>query len=175
VLIFGCIVGGNASADEYEIDTAHSSVVFRVMHSNINYIYGLFSEIEGTFTVDGSGNFDISVGVESINTGNAGRDKHLKSPDFFSARQFPRVEFKSKEVKQVDDKTLEVTGDLTLRGTTKPLSLKLTTATGSGRRGQVRGGILASFTVNRSDFKLGGPGGLGDDVTLRVSLQGVKK
>ncbi len=164
-----------ALADEYEVDPVHSSVAFRIKHSNINDIYGIFSDIAGKFSVDGSGSFDVSVGVESINTGNAGRDRHLKSPDFFSARQFPRIEFKSNQVKRIDDETLEVAGELKLRGVTKPVTAKITTATGSGRGGQARGGIEVTLNVKRSDFTLGGPGGLGDDVTVMISLQGVKK
>lgn len=163
-----------AKADVYEIDTAHSSVVFAVKHSNVNSVFGLFADIKGSFTVDGAGAFDVSVGVDSINSGNEGRDKHLKSPDFFSAKQYPRVEFKSKSVKKVDDGLLEVVGEVTMRGVTKPASVKIKTATGKGRGGNPIAGLEATLKVKRSDFKLGGPG-LGDEVNVMISLQGAKK
>lgn len=174
-LLGAFLVNGNLHADNYEIDPVHSSVVFAVKHSNLNFVYGLFPDVSGHFSVDGSGTFDISVGVESINSGNEGRDRHLKSPDFFSARQFPRIEFRSKGIQRVDDETLEVKGEIRLRGTSRPVTARITTATGSGRGGQARGGIHTKLSIKRGDFRLGGPGGLSDEVTVLVSLQGIKK
>jgi polyisoprenoid-binding protein YceI len=165
----------HSSADVFQIDPAHSSVVFRIKHTELNHIYGMFTDVSGQFTVDGKGGFDITANVESINTGNQGRDRHLKSPDFFSARQFPEIQFKSDKVKRIDDATLEANGALTLRGVTKPITARITTATGSGRQGEVRAGIETTIKVKRSDFKLGNPTGLGDDVIVVISLQGVEQ
>ena len=174
-LVFAILgVTKSIRADTFEIDPVHSSVVFSIKHSGINSIFGLFPDVRGQFSVDGTGNFDVSVGVESVLSGNAGRDRHLKSPDFFSARQFPRIQFKSTEVKRVNDK-LEVTGELTLRGITKPVKATMTTATGKGRGGEARGGVQTTLKVKRSDFKLGAAGGLGDQVSVMVSLQGVAR
>ncbi len=162
-----------AQSDKYEVDPVHSSVVFGVKHSNVNSVHGLFSDIKGHFSADDKGTFDVSVGVDSINSGNEGRDKHLKSPDFFSAKQYPRVQFKSKSAKSIEG-GVEIQGEVTMRGITKPIVAKMKMAKGKGRDGGPIAGLEGSFTVKRSDFKLGGPG-LGDEVTIMVSLQGKKK
>lgn len=173
--LIACLITTSAFAqsDHYEVDAVHSSVVFGVKHSNVNSVHGIFSDIKGHFSADGKGTFEVSVGVDSINSGNEGRDKHLKSPDFFSAKQYPRVEFKSKSAKAIEG-GLEIQGEVTMRGVTKPIVAKMKTAKGKGRDGGPIAGLEGSFTVKRSDFKLGGPG-LGDEVTIMVSLQGKKK
>lgn len=163
-----------ASADDYQVDPVHSSVVFSIKHSNVNSVFGLFADIKGNFSVDGTGKFDVSVGVDSINSGNEGRDKHLKSPDFFSAREYPRIRFTSKNIKKLADDSLEVTGEVTMRGVTRPMTAKIKTATGKGRDGGAIAGLEATIKVKRSDFKVGGPG-LGDDVNVMISLQGKKQ
>lgn len=174
-LVGAVFANDSLRADEYEVDPVHSSVVFAVKHSNLNFVYGLFTDISGHFSVDGTGTFDVSVGVESINSGNDGRDRHLKSPDFFSARRFPRIAFRSKAIKKVDNETLEVKGEITLHGRTRPVTAKITTSTGSGRGGQARAGIHTKLSIKRDDFQLGGSGGLSNDVTILVSLQGIQK
>lgn len=168
-------VSAQASGDTYEVDAVHSSVAFGIKHSDLNSVYGIFSDLKGRFSLEEGGQIDVSIGVESINSGNEGRDKHLKSPDFFSARQFPRITFKGKTTKKLDDRTLEVVGEVTMRGVSKPVTAKVSMATGKGRGGEERGGLETVFVVKRSDFKLGGPGGIGDEVKVIVSLQGVKK
>jgi polyisoprenoid-binding protein YceI len=173
-IVFAFLNAGTARGDQYEIDPAHSSVVFGVKHTGMNPIYGIFSDISGRFTVDGKGTVAVSVGVESINTGNEARDKHLKTPDFFSARQFPRIEFTGKQSKRIDAQTLEVQGELKMHGVTKPITVKVETPTAKGRGGEDRAGFIATFEVRRSDFKIGAPGGLGEEVTVIVSLQGAK-
>jgi polyisoprenoid-binding protein YceI len=172
---FVLLAVGVGQADEFEIDPAHSSVVFGVKHSGMNQIYGIFSDISGSFTVDGEGTVAVSVGVESINTGNDGRDQHLKSPDFFSARQFPRIEFTGKQSKRIDAQTMEVAGNLKMHGVTKPVTVTVTTSEGKGRGGEVRAGFMSTFELRRSDFKVGGPGGLSDEVMVIVSLQGAQQ
>lgn len=171
------VLGGQGlvAADEYGVDPVHSSVVFRIKHSSMNSVFGMFPNVSGKFSVDGEGAYEVTVGVDSIISGNVGRDRHLKSPDFFSARQFPTIVFKSTQVKRVNDKTLDVAGEVTLRGVTKPVTAKITTATGKGRGGEDRAGIETALKIKRSDFKLGGAGGLSDEVTVLISLQGVKK
>jgi polyisoprenoid-binding protein YceI len=171
-VLFVSVGGGSLLAANYAIDGAHSSVAFGIKHSDLNFVYGLFSNISGHFAVDESGDVDVTINADSIYTGVEGRDNHLKSPDFFNARQFPEISFKSSEISKVDDDTYELKGELTMLGMTKPVTAKCTMATGTGRGGDEKGGLVTSFSVKRSDFKLGGPGGVSDEVKVMVSLQG---
>jgi polyisoprenoid-binding protein YceI len=183
-IIFAALVlavpAGNARADDYAIDAAHSAAVFRVSHIGLSWIYGRFDTVSGSFSVDpqnpASAAFELSAKVDSVDTGNAQRDQHLKSPDFFDARQFPTVAFKSTSAKAVDG-GFEVTGTLTLHGVTKPLTITLK----GGRsvefpRGVPRTGYTGEFTVKRTDFgmdKMVGPAG--DDINVQFSFEGTKK
>lgn len=167
----------------YKVDPVHSSVVFRIQHNNVSYFYGRFDKVTGSFAIDpadaGKNSVDVSIDTESVDTNNAGRDKHLKTQDFFSASEFPAITFKSKGWKplgKVDgEQAYDVTGDLTLLGKTKEITINVRhTGSGKGGRGGELAGVEAKFTIKRSDFgmtKMVGAG-LGDDVTLMVALEG---
>jgi polyisoprenoid-binding protein YceI len=174
------VLAGAARADEYALDAAHSAAVFRVSHIGLSWTYGRFDTLSGGFSVDPqnptSAAFELSAKVDSVDTGNAQRDQHLKSPDFFDAKQFPTVTFKSTSAKAVDG-GYEVAGTLTLHGATKPLTITLK----GGRtvefpRGVSRTGFSGEFTVKRTDFgmdKMVGPAG--DDINVQFSFEGTKK
>jgi polyisoprenoid-binding protein YceI len=169
------------AADSYQADTTHSSVVFRVKHMNTSYAWGRFNDLTGSFVLDdqdpAQSQFEFQVEVASIDTGQAKRDQHLKSPDFFNAVQFPTIAFKSKTVASAGPSAFEVTGDLTLHGVTRPLTLKVVrTGAGMGPTGKPIAGIETSFAIRRSDFqmtKMVGP--VSDGVWVNVSVEGVKQ
>jgi polyisoprenoid-binding protein YceI len=169
------------AADTYQVDTVHSSVVYRVKHMNTSYAWGRFDDLTGSFTLSdqdpAQSRFDFQVKAESIDTGNAKRDQHLKSPDFFNVVQYPTIVFKSKSVASAGQGVFEVTGDLTLHGVTRPLTLKVTrTGVGVGPGGKMIAGIDSSFTIRRSEFgmtKMVGP--VGDDVWINVSVEAGKQ
>ena len=171
---------GAYAADAYTVDPAHSAVVFRALHMGASHAWGRFNDISGTFALDESSPsqsvLDFQVKAASIDTGNAARDKHLKSPDFFNAVQFPVISFKSKSVTKGAD-TYDVTGELTLHGVTRPIRLKIVpVGSGKGPMGAPIAGIDASFMVKQSEFgmtKMVGP--IGDDVWVNVSIEGTKK
>ena len=169
------------SAATYHVDSAHSSAMFMVKHMNASMAMGRFNAIGGTFVVDeadpSASKFDITIKTESIDTANAARDAHLKNADFFNAKQFPVIAFKSKTVKAGEEKgTFEVAGELSLHGVTKPITVKIThTGTAKGPQGTVAG-ILSTFTIKRSDFGMKGMiGPVGDDVTITFSAEGGAK
>ncbi|MEO7425347.1 MAG: YceI family protein [Fibrobacteria bacterium] len=124
-------LAATAQAATYNVDTAHSDVTFKVRHMGISTVTGKFEKFGGTFDVDPKdikatkGNLTIDAG--SITTGNAKRDGHLKSPDFFDVAKFPVIKFASKEVKDVNmtDSTATLVGDLTMHGVTKEIALKI--------------------------------------------------
>jgi polyisoprenoid-binding protein YceI len=170
-----------AAADEYQVDSVHSSMVFRVKHASASNFYGRFNSISGSFTLDDDPSkcsFNIQIKTDSVDTAQKKRDDHLKNPDFFNAAQFPTISFKSTQVKKSGDDSLDVSGDLSLHGETKSVTAKVT-RTGSGKNfGRPVAGVEAVLTIKRLDFGVGknfGPEVLGDEVQITVSLEGGKK
>lgn len=169
-----------AAAGAFTVDAVHSTVLFKVKHLGVANAYGRFNDMSGAFVVDAaseSGNsLEVSVNVESIDTANAGRDKHLRSPDFFSSKEFPTMTFKSTKFVKSGEKTFDVTGDLTFRGVTKTITVPVELlGVGKGRRGGEVAGIETTFTIKRSDYGMTymvDNGGLGDEVTITVALEG---
>lgn len=165
------------AADTYKVDPVHSTVIYRVKHMNASYSYGRFNDVAGTFTIDpqdpGKDTFDFTVKTESIDTGNAKREQHLKGPDFFNVQQFPTITFKSTTAKPVDADTAEVQGDLTLHGVTRPVTVHIDhVGTAQGPMGKVAG-VEAVFQIKRSDFGMTNMvGPVGDDIRVIVSLEG---
>jgi polyisoprenoid-binding protein YceI len=169
------------AAETYAADTTHSSVVYRVKHMNTSFAWGRFNDIKGAFTLDESnpaeGRFEFQVKADSIDTAEPKRDQHLKSPDFFNAVQFPAITFKSQSITKSANGGYEVTGDLTLHGVTKPITLKvLQTGAGKDMRGTPIAGIETSFNIKRSDFGMSKMiPAVGDDVWVNVSIEGTRK
>ena len=168
------------AADNYKVDAVHSSSIFRIKHANTAYFYGRFNDPTGTFTLDEAdptkSTFAIELAVDKVDTGNDRRDGHLKSPDFFNAKQFPTITFKSTSVKKDGDK-LAVTGNLTMHGVSKPVTA-VVEMTGKGEfpPGTRRAGVEATMTVKMTEFEMKGmPGALSDDVKIVVALEGIKQ
>jgi polyisoprenoid-binding protein YceI len=180
-MILAPALGLAAQAATYKVDPVHSAVAFRVKHMNTSYAYGRFNSIAGTFSLDpadpAKSAFDFTIKTDSIDTGNAMRDTHLKNADFFNAKQFGTITFKSKKVASAGKDTYEVTGDLTMHGVTKPVTVKIE-QTGSGKdmRGGAIAGIESVFTLKRSDFGMKGMlDAVGDDVKVMLSCEGGAK
>jgi len=128
-----------------------------------------------------SGSFSASIAASSIDTGNADRDNHLRSADFFDTDNHAAITFESREIERVSDTSLKVTGDLTIRGVTKSVTLDVTeTGTGVDPWGNTRIGIQAEGAISRKEFGLTWnqaleAGGVldSDEVTLKIEAQGV--
>ncbi len=146
-----------AAADNYQVDPTHSFVTFRVKHMGMSYAYGRFNELSGSFLfneVSPEGvTFDFKAKAESVDTGNAKRDQHLKGPDFFNVKEYPTITFKSTNVRRSGEKSFDVSGDLMLHGATRPVTFRLDWV-GSGKDpwGGFRSGFDGSFVIKRSDF-----------------------
>ena len=170
-----------AHADSFKIEPFHSTVIFKVGHFGVGNVYGRFDTFSGTFTLDQNDPSKDSVNVEiktdSVDTNAPARDKDIKGPDFFNAAQFPTATFKSTSVKKVDDKTYEVSGDFSLRGVTKPLTLNVQViGSGPGPKGEFRMGWEATAELKRSDFEVKTflPA-VSDEVGLRIAVEGIKQ
>src|SRR5438309_3712784 len=145
-------------AGVYEIDGAHTSVEFVGRHLMITKVRGRFSDVRGQITIaeePTKSHVEVEIGVASVSTGNGDRDAHLRSGDFFDAEQYPTITFASTGVKPVRDNTWEVVGDLTVHGTTKPVTLQVDfDGGGASPMGDERIGFSAATEVNREDFGL---------------------
>jgi polyisoprenoid-binding protein YceI len=143
----------------YTIDPSHSRVGFVARHAMVTKVRGGFNDFAGTFTIDGANpsasTAELTVEAASIDTRNADRDAHLKSNDFFAMDDHPQVNFRSTAVEQVSDTDYRVTGDLTLRGVTKPVTIDLEyTGSAIDPWGNTRVGFEGSTQVNRKDWGL---------------------
>ena len=166
-----------ADAGDWTIDAAHTSVVFRVRHANMSNVYGQFRQVSGKFSYDSAApeksTFDFTVNVGSVDTNQEKRDDHLKGPDFFSVKEFPTITFKSTAVK-AKGSTLEVTGDLTLHGTTKSVTIPFETTSGEFPKGTPRVGATTEFAIKRSDYGMKGMiPTIGDEIQIYLSFEGV--
>jgi polyisoprenoid-binding protein YceI len=169
-----------SAADTFTADPVHSSVVFKVKHMNTSTFWGRFDTLAGSFTLDAAdpakSQMTFTVKADSVDTNNKARDNHLKSPDFFNAVQYPEIKFTSKSVAKSAG-GYEVSGTMTFHGVTKPISFVLVpTGTGKDMRGNAIAGVDASFTLKQSDFGITKmAAAIGDEVTVFVSIEGIKK
>jgi polyisoprenoid-binding protein YceI len=181
VLVATLSLGATAfAAETYKVDPEHSSVIFRIAHFNIGNIYGRFNDPTGTVAYDKADpsktTFTFEVKTANVDTDNDKRDAHLKSPDFFDAKQFPVISFKSTSVKADGENNFQVTGDLTLHGVTKSITFPIT-KTGEADTGQMgyRTGWEAKVDLKRSEYGMTGmQGPVGDDVHLVIAFEAVR-
>ncbi len=172
-----------AASDQYEVDPVHSFVIFRCKNlgqAGAVFIYGRFNEIKGTIVVDkdpAKSSVDITINANSIDTGVPDRDNHLKSPDFLNVKQFPTITFKSRKVQAVGKNRYRVTGDLTLHGVTRTITVTVEkVGEGKNFKGMQVIGFQTTFTIKRSDFGMKALLNVADDeVTLTVAIMGIKK
>lgn len=168
----------------WNADTTHSAINFSVRHMVFAKVRGRFAKWSGTLDLDPADITKASVSVEieaaSVDTGVADRDNHLRSADFFNAVEFPRLTFVSKKVEKAGSK-YAVHGDLTIRGTTKPVVLDVSyDGTAKDPWGNQRVAFTASTSVNRFDYGLTWnqaleAGGMlvGDKIDIEIELQAV--
>ena len=170
-----------AAAETYKLDPAHTSVVFRVKHLGVANVYGRFNGPSGSFVFDesspASSSIEIQVNAQDVDTAVEKRDNHLRSPDFFNAAEHPVIHFKSTSVKRADEAKYEVSGDLTLLGKTKPITVTAhKTGEGKDPWGNYRLGFETRFTIKRSEFGMNFMmGGVSDSVRLIVSVEGIRQ
>ncbi len=171
----------------WKIDAAHSEIEFKVKHLMITNVTGHFGEYDATLTTSKEdftdANISFEANVNSVSTKNGQRDEHLKSPDFFDAANHPKIAFQSTEVKKKDADSFILKGDLTIRGTTRPVDLNVEYAGITvDPWGQTKAGFELSGKINRKDFGLTWSatteaGGLvvSDEVRLILAVQMIKQ
>lgn len=164
----------------YGVDDVHSMALFRVHHLGAGQFWGLFNDIKGTATYEPGKtlSMDVSIDTASVDSGNAKLDQHLASPDFFDAKEFPSMTFKSTSSELKSGNLWNVTGDLTIRGTTKRVTVPVEVTGVSNTRMGARAGFEAVFTIKRSEYGVSygvENGSLGDDTRVIVAIECTKQ
>lgn len=173
-------------ADDFALDESHTSIIFGISHMGISLTYGRFNKVTGAYSLDAAdaaaSKFEFKIDANSVDTNNGGRDGHLRGADFLNTAEFPLITFTSKKVaagKAEDGKpAYEVTGDFTLHGVTKEVTLKFVKlGEGAGPQGNdFRTGFLCETTLLRSEYGMTQHlPGVGDEVAITISFEGVKK
>ena len=187
-LLAACPLAAFAQAETYKVDPIHSFPHFGIEHFGVSIIWGRFDKMSGTFTIDRAGHkgtVDLAIETASVTTGDNDkgsrprtRDDHLRQADFFNVAEFPRMTYKSTNVKFNGDAPSEIEGQLTLLGVTKPVNIKIdrwVCKDNPVSKKPMCGGN-ASGSFKRTDFgmKYGVPA-LGDEVKLMISFEGYKE
>jgi len=186
-LAFSLLALSPLKATEYVFDKAHSHVGFSVSHI-LGKVPGEFKDYDGGFNFD-SKNLDkakvnVTIQVDSINTGIDKRDGHLKSPDFFDSAKFPTITFVSKKVTSAGDQKYSVLGDLTIHGVSKAVTLDTEYLGQDEMMGTPIVAFSATTKIDRRDFGLvwgkdkvtsGGNLMLGNEVTIQLDITGMDK
>jgi polyisoprenoid-binding protein YceI len=165
-------------AATWNVDGGHSRAGFSVKHLVISDVKGDFDKLSGKAQVDeadlSKSSIEVTIEAGSISTRDEKRDNHLRSPDFFDVAKFPTLTFKSTKVVAGKDGALTVTGDLTMRGVTKPVTLEGSiTNSITDPQGNTRRGVSLAGKLNRKDFGVSyGPAAIvGDEVKLDIQAE----
>jgi polyisoprenoid-binding protein YceI len=171
--------------NQWRIDGSHSAANFSVRHLMVSTVRGQLGRITGTLEYDGkdvqSIKADVTIDVNAINTQNEGRDKHLRSPDFFDVPNHPNITFKSKRIEAAGNGKFKMIGDLTIRGTTKEVAMDVEgpSPVVKTQRG-IATGASATTKINRQEYGLkysnmveAGPV-VGDEVTITIDIEATR-
>lgn len=171
----------------WTVDPAHSHVEFAVRHLMISTVRGRFGLVHGTVRTNeadpATGEADIEIDADSIDTRESQRDAHLKSADFFDVEKYPKLTFKGSRITDVKGDSFKLTGDLTIHGVTRPVTLDVTSeGRGSDPWGGQRAGFSATTKIKRSEFGLTwnqlletGGFAVGDEIKISLDVELVKK
>ncbi len=171
-----------AHADgNYKLDPTHTYPNFTINHLGFSTMHGRFNSSKGVFTMDrkaNKGSVELTIEAASIDTGLKKRDDHLRSPDFLNVAEFPEITYKSTSVTFDGDTKATIKGDLTIMGTSKPVTLNVDNIKCGANPFDKKPtcGFNATATIKRSDFglKYGLPA-IGDDMNLSIEAEGIKQ
>lgn len=168
-----------ADVEHYTFDKAHTQILFFVDHLGFSRSHGEFLDFDGQFTFDtaepAKSNVDISIKTSGLDMNDQKWDEHLKGPDFFNVEKFPDMKFKSTSIEVTGENTANITGDLTLLGITKPVTLAVKhNKSGKHPFGEKYvSGFSATASLKRSDFGMNSYVPMvGDDVEIQIQVEG---
>ena len=159
----------------FEVDSTHSTSIFRTQHMGAGMFYGRFNDIAGTIQfVEDMPAFDITIDIASVDTNNSRLDSHLKSPDFFNVVEFPVMTFVSTSSKKIGDEKYEVVGEFSMHGVSKTITvLMVKTGQMKNSRGE-KVGFETEFSIKRTDYDMPygiESGSLADETKIIVALE----
>jgi polyisoprenoid-binding protein YceI len=182
ITIVALLSFGSAQTETYtSADPAHNFVYYKVDYANFGREFGRFNTFDYTIVRDTSdlskSTIEFNLDATSLDSGVERRNSDITGPDFLNAAEFPTITFKSTSVTDLGDGNLEVTGDLTVRGTTQPITATVEyIGEGEGGQGEYRVGYYGEFVFNRQDYGIDWlPGVIGDEITLMVSISGIRQ
>ncbi len=167
--------------EQYAVDGSHSVVWFRIKHLGVSWAYGRFNDVKGSFSIHEdypeASSVEVTVQAASVDTNDKGRDEHLRSPDFLSAKEFPTLRFESTSVSKEGDRWT-VEGQLSFHGVTRTITMDAVhVGSGPDPWGGQRAGFEGTFQVNAKDYELDwileNEGALGAEISVTVSLEGI--
>ena len=176
-----------ATLSKWSIDPMHSEVQFKVKHLVISTVSGFFKSFEGSVETDNENfehaNIDFSIDINSIDTTQPARDEHLKSAEFFDAATYPHIKFKSTSFKKIGDDDYALTGNLTIKNVTKPVTLDVEFGgSAADFYGNTKAGFEITGKINRKEFGLtwdgvteAGSVVVGEDIKLLINIQFAKQ
>jgi polyisoprenoid-binding protein YceI len=179
LLLALALVGSSAfAADTWTVDTHHSGINFSVRNFFVP-VEGSFKLQSGKLVYDAANpsanSVEAVIAVTSVNTQDADRDKHLNKPDFFTTEKFPTATFKSTKWEAAGENKFKVTGELTIKDVTRPVTLDVALlGMGPGPQGKTISGWQATTKLNRKDFGISYGPSIADEVSLTINVQGVK-
>ena len=176
VLVLSLLASVSSFAQTWSVDKAHAKVNFTVTHLMLSEVDGTFKSFDAKLTSSkedfSDAVFEFTIDAKSVNTNQENRDAHLNRADMFDTEKYPTITYKSTGIKSVGPKKFQLTGDLTIKGVTKPVTVDLTlVGTGQNRQGKKLVGFKASGTINRTAFGVGAmPAAVvSEEVELRAS------
>lgn len=177
-------VGSSVFGAGWVVDDGHSQALFTVKHLMVTNVTGKMTGIKGNILIDDKdvtkSKVDVTLDAATVDTGNAKRDEHLKSPDFFDIKKYPSIKFVSTKVEKAGDGNLKVTGDLTIRDKTKSVVLAVEGPSAAIKDpwGNMKRGLSATTKINRQEFSIlwnksldGGGVVVGDDVKITLEIE----
>ena len=182
-IIFGCIATAflffshTLMAESYKLDTVHTQIMFTVNHLGLSNPNGSFVKFDGGFDFD-ENNFEkssahVTIHTDGIDMNNATWNEHLSGEQWFDVAKYPTMEFNSTKVVKTGDKTMDVTGDLTLHGVTKPVTLKVTFNMKGDQMGKQKAGFNASTSIDRTEFGMSTYAPMvGVVIDIRINVEG---
>ncbi|BEV10093.1 YceI family protein [Asticcacaulis sp. DW145] len=180
-LLAGSLTPAFAAPETYALEATHTEVVFSWTHFGFSKPTAKFMNAVGTLVLDeaapAASSVEVSFAIDGLNTGVAALDGHLKSKDFFDAATYPTATFKSTKVDVTGKDTANVTGNLTIHGVTKPVTLAVKlNKIGANMKGVKTAGFSATGQIKRSDFGMGAyVPAVSDEITLVITAEANKK
>ena len=172
------LMGGLAFAATYDLDKRHTQIIFSASHAGFSNPIGTFNDFDGVFEFDENGiensNVEVTINTNSIDFNDDTWNQHMSAENYLNVEEHPTITFKSTSVTKTGDKTMDVIGDLTFLGQTKPVTLKVNFSKVGAFMGKTRAGFEATTMIDRTEYGMtyNAPV-IGADVDVRVIVEGV--